>query len=209
MGLGLLAAGPVAAQPADDVPDDLPAEGDKVRREGEYGGVRPGAGHGDSADKGKPRRPPAKKTLLWIGFTAKEGGASELFFQAVEPFTVSQRVEGKVLVVLLEGLKAQDRQTRRPLDTRFFETSVARVTARKVGARRARKGKPGHAAGIEVRIAFKDARDVREAAVRSDTGTDKLFYAHLAFAPPANAAQAPEPETGPSMQDPEGDSRSD
>lgn len=191
MGLVLLAAGPVAAQPdVSDLPDDLPAEGDKVRREGEYGGVQPGAG--DSADKGKPRRPPAKKTLLWIGFTAKEGGASELFFQAVEPFSVRQRVEGKVLVVLLEGLKAQARNTRRPLDTRFFETSLARVTARKVGARRARKGKPGHAAGIEVRIAFKDARDLREAAVRSDTGADQLFYAHLDFAPPATPGQIPE-----------------
>lgn len=198
LGVGLLAvalaAGPVAAQPA---------EGPTVRKEGEYGGVRPGAGL-DQPSSGKPRRAPPKKSLLWVGFTPREGGGSELFFRAVEPFGVSQRLEGSTLVVLLEGLKSQARNTRRPLDTRFFETSLARVTTRKVGAKRARKGAAGHPAGIEVRITFKDARDAREGSFRSDTGSDKMFYAYLGFgAPSAPSAAPPATVPGGTMEDPE------
>jgi hypothetical protein len=201
LGVGLvlssvLAASPLAAQPA---------EGSVVRTEGQYGGVRPGAGPDPSTpSSAKSRRAPAKKSLLWIGFTAKEGGASELFFRAAEPFGVSQRLEGSTLVVLLEGLRSQARNTRRPLDTRFFETSLARVTTRKVGAKRARKGVAGRPAGIEVRIVFKDARDAREGSLRTDTGSDKMFYAYLGFGPSsAPATAAPPTGSGGTMEDPE------
>jgi hypothetical protein len=193
----LAAAAPAAAQPA---------EGGVVRKEGEYGGVNPEAPpYAPDPTAAKSKRPPAKKTLLWVGFNAKDGGSSELFFQAVEPFTVSQRVEGKTLVLVLEGLKGVARNVKRPLDTRFFDTSVARVTARKVGAKRARKGVAGHAAGVEIRIAFKDARDVREGTLRSDTGDDKMFYAYVGFGPPATPGQIPETaeRPAPSMEDPE------
>jgi hypothetical protein len=197
LGIGLvlasaLAAGQAAAQPA---------EGSVVRKEGEYGGVKPGVG----LDSAKPARAPKKKSLLWMGFTAKEGGGSELFFRAVEPFGVTQRVDGKTLIVVLEGLRSQARNTRRPLDTRFFESSIARVTTRKVGAKRARKGAAGHPAGIEVRITFKDARDVREGSFRTDTGADKMFYAYLGFGPGSEpaAATAPTSGSGGTMEDPE------
>jgi hypothetical protein len=186
---GALVAAPVAAQPA---------EGGEVRKEGQYAGVKPGVG------LDKPTRAPKKKSLLWVGFTAKDGGGSELFFRAVEPFGVSQRVEGKTLIVVLEGLKSQARNTRRPLDTRFFESSIARVTTRKVGARRARKGVAGHPAGIEVRITFKDARDLREGNLRTDTGADKMFYAYLGFGPGSEPAAATQPSgSGGTMEDPE------
>ena len=168
----LVAAAPAAAQPA---------EGGVVKKEGEYGGVTPG--QAPSAEKGgKPRRPPARKSLNWVGFTPKEGGGSELFFQAVDEFTVSQRMEGRTLVVVLEGLSKQARNTRRPLDTRFFDTAIARVTT-KVARRKK---------GIEVRISFKDAKDAREGSLRTDKGPDGMFYAYLSFGAPSTPGQIPD-----------------
>ncbi len=190
----LLAAAPAAAQPA---------EGGAPRQEGEYAGVTPGTP--PVAEQGaKPRRPPAKKSLNWVGFTTRADGSSELFFQAVDGFTLSQHLEGTKLVVLLEGLSKQARNTRRPLDTRFFETSVARVTTKVVRARRARKGVPGHPAGVLVTIAFKDPKDAREGATRSDKGPDGMFYAYLGFGPPSTPGQIPENAERPStISDPE------
>ncbi|KAB2891481.1 MAG: hypothetical protein F9K40_18915 [Kofleriaceae bacterium] len=175
----LVAAAPAAAQPA---------EGSVIRKEGEYGGVTPG----EAPEKGaKPARV-AKKSLNWLGFTPAEDGSAELFFQAVDPFTVSQRMEGATLVVLLEGLKKQARNTRRPLDARFFDTSVARVTAKVVRAKRAKRGSAGHPAGVEVRVTFKDKKDAREGTVRTEKGADGMFYAYLSFPPPATPGQIPD-----------------
>lgn len=139
-------------------------------REGEYGGVTPGEKPSEAKEKpGKHRRPPPKDELTWIGFQAKDGGGGELFFQAPGAFTVSQKVANGQVVVLLDGLRRQIKNARRPLDTRFFDTPIARVTAR-----------PVHKA-IEVRIAFKSAKDAHEATVRTATGPDGNYYAYLDF----------------------------
>jgi hypothetical protein len=136
--------------------------------EGEYGGVQPGQPKKQEPNK-KPKKPPAKGTLSWIGFETKDGG-SDVFFQSVAPFELSQHVESGVLVVNLSGLTKLGHNTWRPIDTRFFETSVSRVTAKK-------KGK-----GIEVRIAFKNAKDAAQGSVRTATEADGMYYAYLAFA---------------------------
>jgi hypothetical protein len=167
---------------------------DEQHREGEYGGVTPGQGSGSSAGstaapKGKhPRRPPPKDELTWVGFQGKEGGGGELFFQAPGAFTVSQHVDHGQVVILLEGLRRQVRNTRRPLDTRYFDAPIARVTARAVGAR---GGKDPHKAGIEVRIAFKNPKDAHEATARTATEADGMFYAYLDFGS-AGTTAAPE-----------------
>src|SRR5215470_3382788 len=89
----LLLAAPVAA-------DNGP------HREGEYGGVTPGQTQpqNTAVDHGtrplKPKRPPPKGTLTWIGFEAKDGGA-QLFFQSVAAFDVKQKLEKDTLVVHL------------------------------------------------------------------------------------------------------------
>jgi hypothetical protein len=167
----LLASGPAWAAPAGEHP------------EGEYGGVTPGEAppsHPDEHPGGKARkpRPPPRHTLTWIGFEAKDGDA-HLFFQAAEPFTAVQYVDHDTLVVVLEGLRHMRHNTRRPLDTRFFDQPVARVVARPVGARRAGKAGPGHKAGVMIRIWFKDPKAVREGAIRTATEADKLFYTYL------------------------------
>jgi hypothetical protein len=175
----LVVAAPAIAQPA-----EAPPEG-AVKKEGEYGGVTPG--QAPAAEKGtKHKHAPARHSLNWLGFTPKEGGGAEVFFQAADAFDVSQRMEGNTLVVTLEGLKKQARNTRRPLDTRFFDTAIARVSTKVVRAKRGKKG------GVEVRIAFKDVKDAREGSLRTDKGADGQFYAYLSFAPPATPGQIPD-----------------
>ena len=141
-----------------------PAKGPNA--EGEYGGVQPG--QGKKPDGKKPKKAPPKGTLSWIGFETK-GGGSEVFFQSIAAFEVSQRVDGSVLVVTLGGLSRLGHNTWRPIDTRFFETPISRITAKK-------KGK-----GVEVRIAFKNAKEAAQGSVRTATEADGMYYAYLSF----------------------------
>jgi hypothetical protein len=170
-------------------------------KEGQYGGVTPGEAplHDTSAKPARPRRPPPKGTLTWIGFEAKDGGA-EVFFQAVAAFELTQRVEGGTLVVHL-GLPRLGHNTWRQIDTRFFDNPLAGIVARPVRAARATKDRPAHAAGIEARITFKNPRDTREATVRTATEADGMYYAYLSF-PEGTGGPAPAP---PTIQDPEAD----
>ncbi|NVB81075.1 MAG: hypothetical protein HOV81_21950 [Kofleriaceae bacterium] len=146
--------------------------------EGEYGGVQPG--EKPAAPSKKPKKLPKKGTLSWIGFETKDGG-SQVFLQSVAPFEVSQHVENGTLVVNLSGVSRLGQNTWRPIDTRFFDTSLSRIVAKK-------KGK-----GIEVRIAFKDAKDAAQGTLRTATEADGMYYAYLSFAGGAPATQAAEP----------------
>jgi hypothetical protein len=158
--------------------------------EGEYGGVVPG--HKPEVTKGqKPKRPPAKGTLSWIGFEVKDGG-SQIFLQSVAAFEVSQHIENGALVIYLPGLTRLGQNTWRIVDTRFFATPISKIVAKYVGAAKGRK------AGIEVRVTFKNAKDAKEAGVRTATEADGLFYAYLSF-----GGGAPETETQPTMKEPE------
>lgn len=138
-----------------------------VRREGEYTGVRPGQPSPDHK-----RRPLPKGTLSWIGFQPKDGGA-EVFLQSPSKLEVEQRLEGSTLVVYLPGLTRLVANARRPIDTRFFDNPLARITAKAVR----RKGKRG----VEVRIWFKNPKQAKQGALRLATEADGLFYAYLAF----------------------------
>jgi hypothetical protein len=183
----LLLGGSVAAAPKHkaDAPkpteDKGPAEGTGTHQEGDYGGVAPG--HRPEKMKKVP-----KGTLAWIGFEAKNGGA-EVFFQSVAPFELTQRVDNGVLVVNLTGLSKLGQNTWRPIDTRFFESPLSRISAKRSGKTRAR------AAGLEVRIAFKNAKDAKEGTLRTATEADGMYYAYLSF--------AGTPGSGGSMQEPE------
>jgi hypothetical protein len=172
-------------------------------KEGQYGGVIPGEPQPrDASGKpDRPRRPPPKGTLTWIGFEAKGGGA-QVFFQSAARFELTQRVEGKSLVVHL-GVPRLGHNTWRQIDTRFFDNPLASIAARAVGGARATKARPARAAGIDVRIAFKDARDIQEAAVRTATEADGMYYAYLTF-PAGTGAPAPGTSTIPDAEGPEG-----
>jgi hypothetical protein len=171
-------------------------------KEGQYGGITPGETQPrDTAAKpARPRRPPPRGTLTWIGFEAKDGGA-EVFFQSVAPFVVTQRVEGGTLVVHIT-LTRLGHNTWRQVDTRFFDNPLSGIVARAVGAARATKDRPAHGAGIEARIAFKNAKDAREATVRTATEADGMYYAYLKFPEGTEAPATPAPAT---LQEPETD----
>ena len=175
----------LAASPA-FADDPKPAPGGQ-NAEGDYGGVEPGKKKAEPGKKAK--KPPPKGTLSWIGFEAKDGG-SQIFLQSVGPFDVSQRIDNGTLVVSLSGVTRLGTNTWRPIDTRYFETTLARITAKK-------KGK-----GIEVRVAFKNPKDAAQGSVRSATEADGMYYQYLSFTgtapPPAGAAPggaAPTPTT--------------
>jgi hypothetical protein len=163
----LLASSPAFAQEAAQAPNG----------EGEYGGVQPGQPKKPEPGK-KAKKPPPKGTLSWIGFEAKDGG-SEIFLQSVAPFEVTQHVDGGVLVVNLSGVSKLAANVWRPIDTRFFDTPVARVVAKK-------KGK-----GIEVRVTFKNAKDAAQASVRTATEADGRYYAYLGFSGSGTPVEAP------------------
>jgi hypothetical protein len=135
--------------------------------EGDYGGVEPGKPKKADPNK-KAKKPPPKGTLSWIGFESKDG-SSDVFFQSVAPFEVSQRVDGAVLVVSLTGVTRLGQNTWRPIDTRFFETTLSRITAKKKGR------------GIELRISFKSAKDATQGAVKTATEADGMYYTYLSF----------------------------
>lgn len=155
LGVALLSA-PAWAQ---DAPPDLPKE---THHEGDYGGVKAGQS-GKAVKHGKPG------TLTWVGFSA-EGGTGHVFLQSTSDFSYTQAASGKVLVVKLTGVKRFGRQVRRPLDTRFFESPVVRITVKKL-----KKG------AAEVRILFKG--DAHEAAVRTATEADGFHYIYLDVSP--------------------------
>jgi len=140
-------------------------------REGEYGGVVPGQKPDAATKPARSKRAPAKGTLTWIGFEAKDGGA-QLFLQSGSPFQATQKVVGSSLVVTLDLTRLAS-NTWRQVDTRFFDNPLSGVVAKAV-----RRGK---ARGIEVRINFKDPKDAREATVRTATEADGMYYAYLTF----------------------------
>jgi hypothetical protein len=184
------------------VPTTTVVGGAGVHPEGQYGGVSPGELPGDSNKPAKPKHLPAKGTLTWIGFEAKDGGA-EVFFQSVAPFTLSQHVQGTSLVVYL-GLPHLGHNTWRQIDTRFFDNPLSGIVARSVGAARATKDHPARGAGIEAKIAFKNAKDAHEASVRTTTEADGMYYAYLSFGEGAEPS-AQQPVTSPTIDQPEVD----
>jgi hypothetical protein len=154
-------------------------------KEGEYGGVEPG--QTPTTPTGKHHQPP-KSTLNWIGFEAKDGGAT-VFFQAAAQFEIAQHVEGNQLVAVL-GLPRLGANTWRQVDTRFFENPLSGIVAKAVSARGATKTSAAHGSGIEVRFSFKNAADAREATMRTATEADGQYYVYLAF-PTGTASATP------------------
>jgi len=158
-----------------------PAYAQGQNAEGEYGGVQPDEGKKPEPKPKKTKKPPPKGTLSWLGFETKDGG-SQVFFQSVAAFEITQRVDKGVVVVTLSGLSKLGHNTWRPVDTRFFDTPIARITAKK-------KGKT-----IEARVVFKNGKEAAQGSVRTSTEADGMYYAYLTFAGGGATASTKEPE---------------
>ena len=182
---------PKPTTPTSGVSDPRATPPTSSHNEGEYGGVAPD--HPGRPDPNqKPKRPPLPGTLSWIGFEAKDGSA-EIFLQSIAAFELSQHVEGNSVVIDVP-LSRLGQNTWRDVDTRYFDSPIAHIVARRVGAARAGKAGPSHGAGIEVRVAFKNPKDAHEGAVRTATEADGMYYAYLSFAGSGGAASTSEPE---------------
>lgn len=152
---------------------------------GDYGGVVPGQSHKDEG-KGKHRHhTPRKGELSWIGFQARDG-AAHVFLQSVAPFDVTQHVEHGTLIVKLAGLDKLGQNTWRPIDTRYFDTPLERIVARKIGG--------AHGRGIELQITFKHPSDAAQAQLRSATEADGYYYSYLTWAGGDDGQPAADPE---------------
>ncbi|HVV84389.1 MAG TPA: hypothetical protein VHE35_15080 [Kofleriaceae bacterium] len=196
--LGLAAAPAVRAQdgtkPTPRAEDDDTDQDQAVEPhpEGVYGGVDPSEPTGP--DKVRHKDAGAKNTLHWIGFQ-QQASSADVFLQAAQPFTVEQHVEGATLVVSISGLTKLGLNVRRPLDTRYFDGPIVRVTAKARRAHGKRKGHPAVAAGIDVTITFRDGKPV-PGDLRTATEADGMFYAYLTFAGGPTTPEPPAPGTG-------------
>jgi hypothetical protein len=176
---GLAAADDEDAEPAAGS-DEGRAQVSSVHHEGDYGGVSPdhpaNTADGKSTHKAKARRAGRGVLVTWVGFQVRDGGGARVFVQLDTETAYEQRVVEDTLVVFLAGARLGKRNNGRFIDTSFFDTSVQRVEARSLRARRGQK------AGVELTVHFKKGA-AKNAEARAETSTDGHRYLFLDFAP--------------------------
>lgn len=169
--------GSSAVGQAQEGPDSSHAA--KSSREGTYGGAVPGQPATD-----KPKR---KNALSWIGFQPAEDGSARVFLRLANELSYEQFLDGKTLVVHIDGARFRHRNTSRRLDVRFFGTALSQITSKRVSRSKKRGDRPARKAGIQVRIQFLRDEDVRPAQASMKAENDGYTYLYLDFAAPASA----------------------
>jgi hypothetical protein len=120
-------------------PDDLvggrAAEGNGAgpgHASGTYMGVVPGAASAPSPAHPASKGPP---TITWPGFQMRPDGSSRVFIQSTAPIEpkVLPAADGK-FALRLPGARVAAQTNRLPLDTRFFNTPVTKVSVSVAGA---------------------------------------------------------------------------
>lgn len=134
---------------------------------GEYSGVDPGEAAPPRGLRHRGKRP----TITWIGFVPRSPGAARVFVQLTRQTSFDQKVEKGALVVTIDGAHLLERNTGRPLDTRFFDTPLARVVPKRFHRH--------HHSGVELTLAFKTPADAAQAQAHMDTGKDGMTYLFL------------------------------
>lgn len=93
---------------------------------GDYAGVAPENQH-TPPRHGAVRRSQGGSLITWPGFQMRADGGSRFFLQVSQaPQTELARTQGRV-ELLVRGTATHVRNTRRPLETRFFNTPVTRA----------------------------------------------------------------------------------
>jgi len=152
-----------------------------VHPKGDYGGVQPGVSTPKSWSKRRPlkNRARRKNVVRWIGFQPKSSGNSRVFVQLTGDVEFSQALEGKDLVITLQRARLGGSNARRPLDTRFFDTTLRRVVSKRVRG------------AIQLRISFKNPADAAKAtADMQKNDGDGYTYLFLDFGPPSGSTEA-------------------
>jgi len=145
-----------------------------------YDGVVPGS----NSKNPLPPAPSDRNYLVWTGFRMTDSG-SQVFLQTTRQVTYETKEEkrGKsgnhTLVILLRDCRIYMANNRRSIDTRYFATPVARVSARQ------------RRANVEVRIVL---REDAMASARTEEGSAGSQFLLFDF-PPGKATIAPEPDS--------------
>jgi hypothetical protein len=96
-----------------------------------YQGVTPGGTHDPPRSEAVFRT--SQPLMTWPGFQMLPGGGSRVFIQVSSEPRFETRDEPGRFVILLEGTGVHLRNTRRPLETRYFNTPVKRVRVERRG----------------------------------------------------------------------------
>ena len=167
--------GPAAAQPVTPLEKSMEATPNPSLGQ-KYDGVVPGP----AGKNPLPAAPKGGSYLLWTGFQMTSTG-SRVFLQTTQPvqFDLNEgaaKKSGKsMMAVLLRGCRIYMANNRRKIDTRFFATPVAGVSARQRGR------------DVEVHVAL---RERAEAVPHSEAGPEGTQFLILDF-PPGKATPEP------------------
>jgi hypothetical protein len=119
----MLASASAAAQTV-----KLQPENKATNAPGSYAGVKPG-GEQLPAIAAKPGATPAAVT--WPGFQMQPDGSSRVFLQTTAPVATQTQNSGKQVIVDLGACTIAGDTNALPLDTRFFNSPVTRITLRR------------------------------------------------------------------------------
>jgi hypothetical protein len=156
-----------------------------ARPVGVYAGVEPGEAQPPPAlgrmERVQRRR--RRAVLTWPGFTPLAGGGSRFFVQTTEPRVTETHLEQGRIVIVFPDSTTHVRNSRRWLETRFFDTPVRR-------ARLERRGRRAMALVLHLRPGVSvSPRVTTQAAPGGD-----FHYVYVDFPPGDYApAEAPEP----------------
>jgi hypothetical protein len=92
---------------------------------GTYAGVVPGGAQPASITVPAGQTP---AQITWPGFQMRPDGTSRVFFQSTVPVPVQTSLSASKFVMKLPGTQIAGDNNRLPLETRFFNTPVTRVT---------------------------------------------------------------------------------
>jgi hypothetical protein len=172
-----LAGLPVLAQNG-ETPSSLP--------DGPYEGVAPGSGNTPprhaAVRRNEQRREP-KAILSWVGFEPRGSAGSRFFIQLSRPVPYTTASSAGRFEIVLPNTRVHLRNTRRPLDTRFFDTPAR-------SARVERRGRSGLAVVLAMRAEVTPTLSAADGAngyhlIYVDFGPGNYAPAPVAPAPPA------------------------
>ncbi|NOY90057.1 MAG: hypothetical protein GXP55_02525, partial [Deltaproteobacteria bacterium] len=109
---------------------DAAPSGDGQTAPTRYEGVTPEAGSPPAERRVRRSR---NRLLTWPGFESRPNGASRFFVQLSREVQFTTRASQGRFEVLLAGTRTHLRNTRRPLETRFFNTPVIRAKVERRG----------------------------------------------------------------------------
>jgi hypothetical protein len=153
------------SEPSEDAPRPPPGKS----HEGSYQGVAPG----DGAPVGRKPRPGRNPKVTWLGFQPQPGGGARVFVQLDREMAHPQQVVDGALIISLAGARVAHSNSRRALDTRFFDTAVDRIA---IEPARRRPGSRRAARGLELVIRFKKPAEARELEASMSASKDGFTY---------------------------------